>query len=374
MTDTVYLDHNATTRLRPEALSVVSDMLAMTGNASSVHRNGRLARRAIEDARDQVGALVNANPNDVLFTGGGTEANNLALRGYNADLNLISAIEHPSVLQACDKFKSIPVNEEGVVDLTELDKMLSDADGRVLISVMLANNETGVIQPVSEIVRVAKTHAALVHCDAVQGAGKISVDMGELGVDMMSLSSHKIGGPQGVGALIVKAGLDLEAQLRGGGQEKRKRAGTENVAGIAGFGTAAGSALKKLDAMTHLVMLRDQIISGVRNLVSVRVYGEAAERLPNTVCLSMPGVTAETQLMAFDLAGVCVSAGSACSSGKIEPSHVLAAMGVDDNEALSAIRVSLGWDNTSADVEQFVDAWGAIYVKAGARQNRAMAG
>jgi len=374
MNDTVYLDHNATTTPRPAAIAAVSSALSLTGNASSVHRNGRLARRAVEDARDQVAALVGVDANDVLFTGGGTEANNLALNGALVNQRLISAIEHPSGLQATETFKSVGVNANGQVDLAELDQLLNQSEGSVLVSVMLANNETGVIQPVADVTNVAKSHGALVHCDAIQGAGKIPVNMAELGVDLLSLSAHKLGGPQGVGALIVKPGIDLQAQLRGGGQEQRKRAGTENVAGIAGFGAAATAARVELDAMAGISDMRNRLIDGVRKFASTRIYGETSPRLPNTVCLSMPGVSAETQLMAFDLAGVCVSAGSACSSGKVEPSHVLAAMGVDDDEALSAIRVSLGWNSVASDVERFVEVWGSIFAKAGAGSNRALVG
>ncbi|NQW02183.1 MAG: cysteine desulfurase [Rhodospirillales bacterium] len=374
MTDTVYMDHNATTTVRPEAASAVCEALALTGNASSVHRHGRLARRLIEDARDEVAALVGASPNDVIFTGCGTEANNLALLGVAVDHRFVSAIEHPSVLQAADGATPLAVDDNGIIDLAALQALLSAASGRSLVSVMLANNETGVIQPVADVVRIAEAHGALVHCDAVQAAGKMAVDMGALGVDLLSLSAHKIGGPQGVGALLVKPGLEIKAQLKGGGQERRLRAGTENVAGIAGFGAAAKAVLAGLEAMAELASWRDLLVTGVRQLTHTRVYGEAVDRLPNTVCLAMPGVPAETQLMAFDLAGVCVSAGSACSSGKIEPSHVLAAMGVNDDEALTAIRVSLGWNSKKADIDRFVDAWGAIFARAGNGQTRAMAG
>lgn len=374
MTDSIYLDHNATTTPREEALVAIRDALAMTGNASSVHRNGRLARRVIEDARDDVADLINADPNDLIFTGGGTEANNLALQGAPVDHVLVSAIEHPSVLQANAGAVILPVDENGLVDLAALDQKLAALEGRALVSVMCANNETGVLQPVSDVVKIAKDHGALVHCDAVQGAGKVALDASSLDVDLLTLSSHKIGGPQGVGALLVKAGLDIEARILGGGQERRKRAGTENVAGIAGFGAAAKASLNGFSEMAGLARLRDDLISGIRKLASTRIYGEAAPRLPNTICLSMPGVTAETQLMAFDLAGVCVSAGSACSSGKVEPSHVLAAMGVADEEALTAIRVSLGWTTTQADIKRFVEVWGTIFAKAGAGQSPAMVG
>lgn len=374
MSDPIYLDHNATTTIRPVAVDAVRDALMLTGNPSSVHRHGRLARRIIEDARDDIGQFVGANPNDVLFTGCGTEANNLALRGAPVENYFTSTIEHPAVLMANDKSQLIAVNADGLVDLEVLDQLLSAASGRSLVSVMLANNETGVIQPISDVVRIAKQHNALVHCDAVQGAGKIAIDMTALGLDLMSLSAHKFGGPQGVAALIAKAGLDMAPILRGGGQERRMRAGTENVAGIAGFGAAAREAANGLDQMAQLSMWRDQLIADIRRLAPVRVFGEASERLANTVCIAMPGVSAETQLMAFDLAGISVSSGSACSSGKVEASHVLAAMGVDTEEALSAVRVSFGWNSEAEDVRKFVDAWAKIYAKTGAQPAQAMAG
>jgi cysteine desulfurase len=374
MKDLVYLDHNATTTVRPAAIDAVCDALNLTGNPSSVHSHGRLARRVIEDARDNIGNLVGANPNDVLFTGCGTEANNLALRGTLAENYFVSTTEHPSILMANDKAKAIAVDTEGLIDIDALDALLSVANGKSLISVMLANNETGVIQPISEVVRIAKQYDALVHCDAIQGAGKIPVDMSCLGLDLMSLSAHKIGGPQGVGALIARAGLDMAPILRGGGQERRMRAGTENVAGIAGFGVAALEAYSGLGHMDSLSTLRNQMISGIRRYASVRVFGEAASRLPNTACIAMPGVSAEIQLIAFDLLGVSISSGSACSSGKVESSHVLAAMGVGADEALTAIRVSLGWSNTPKDVDNFINAWATIFSKSQAQPVQAMVG
>lgn len=382
MSKSVYLDHNATTSLRPQAAMAVTEALGMTGNASSVHRNGRLARRAIENARDAVAQLVGANPNDLIFTGCGTEANNMALRGLAYENLFVSAVEHPSVLSAAEQRQIIPVDAAGVVDLARLKEMLSAASGRTLISVMLANNETGVIQPIKAVVELARGHGALVHCDAIQAAGKIPVDMAALAVDLMSLSAHKIGGPQGVGALIVRPELSVAPLLRGGGQERRLRAGTENVAGIAGFGAAALAAQAELERMAELARWRDAVIEGVRKIADAPVFGESAGRLPNTVCLAMPGVSAETQLMAFDLAGVSVSSGSACSSGKVEASHVLAAMGVDEEAALGAIRVSFGWNSEAGDAARFVEAWGAIFAKSGARSaalasagsTRAMAG
>ncbi len=335
-----YLDHNATTPIRPAALAAMSEALAFTGNASSVHAWGRRARKAVEDARECVAALVNAKPEEVVFTASGTEANNLALRGVTCATIYASAIEHPSVLKARD-------------DIRPLDEQIEEGS---LVSMMLANNETGAIQPVAEIAGHVKARNGFMHCDAVQAAGRIPVDFAALGVDLMSLSAHKIGGPQGVGALIVRDGVMLASILKGGGQERSQRAGTENVAGIVGFGVAAAEARDIRD----LAPLRDRIEAALPEAV---VFAADGARIPNTSCLAMPGVAAETQLMTFDLAGVMVSAGSACSSGKLARSHVLAAMGVADDLADCAIRVSLGWNSTDADVDAFVAAWRALYAR-----------
>ena len=363
----VYLDHNATTTVRPAAAEAVAAALSLTGYASSVHGFGRAVRRAVEDAREAVAALVGAAPADVVFTSGGTEANNLALRGAGRERIVVSAVEHESVLMAGAGAALIPVDSEGVVDLDALDSMLAGEGTPALVSVMLANNETGVVQPVAGIVEVARRFGALVHCDAVQAAGKIPVDMGALGVDMVSLSAHKMGGPAGVGALVVADSVPLGPIVFGGGQERGRRMGTENFSGIAGFGAAAREAGKGVDGFAGLGRLRDAL---ERRILAVspetRIFGAGAGRLPNTSCLTMPGMASETQVMALDLAGVAVSAGSACSSGKVQASHVLAAMNADAAQAASAIRASLGWNSTAQDVDAFVDAWSALHVRAGA--------
>lgn len=351
--DPVYLDHNATTLIRPEVLAAMSEAARECGNASSVHAWGRRARARVEDARERVAALVGAKPEWVVFTGSGTEANNLALRGIEGTV-VVSAVEHLSVLNAREDAARLGVDADGVVTLDET------PDGVALLSIMLANNETGVMQPVERAAKLARERGALVHCDAVQAAGRVAIDMQRLGVDMLSLSAHKLGGPQGVGALIVRGGVPLDALLRGGGQERGLRAGTENVAGIVGFGVAAEIALREIERMDRLRTLRDRIEA---MLPEARVFGAAAERLPNTSCLAMPGVSAESQLMAFDLDGIMVSSGSACSSGKVAKSHVLAAMGVSDALADCAIRVSLGWTTTDQDVARFIDAWLALYAR-----------
>jgi cysteine desulfurase len=355
-----YLDHNATSPLRPVAFDTVVDALGTGGNPSSVHRAGRSARSRIDVARRQVAALVGALPAEIVFTSGGTEANNMALGGGGHRRALASAVEHDSVLKAAPHAEIIPVDADGVVDLAALERMLAASGEPALVSVMFANNETGVLQPIAEIVRLARQAGALVHCDAVQGAGKVRVDLHGLGVDYLSLSAHKFGGPTGVGALVVRNGAPFEADRRGGGQEGNRRAGTENVAGIAGFGAAAEAARDGL----AVEPLRDRM---ERSLLAIapqaRVFGAGARRLGNTSCISMPGVKAETQVMALDLAGVCVSAGAACSSGKVHRSAVLAAMGVEDAVAETAIIISFGWNTESDDIERLIAAWRDLYTR-----------
>lgn len=355
-----YLDHNATTPVRPEAADAVARALTQHGNASSVHRFGRLVRHTLDEAREAVASLVGAAPANVVFTSGGTEANNQALQGFDGPV-LVSAVEHDSVLGARADARIVEVDADGALSLESLREILARDDGPALVSVMLANNETGVLQPLRDVVGLAREHGALVHCDAVQAVGKIRVSFEDLGVDMMSLSAHKLGGPQGVGALVVRDGLDPEPLLRGGGQERRRRAGTENVAGIAGFGAAARVAQDSPESIARLAGLRDDLEIRLQTAASdVVVHGVHAARLPNTSCIGLPGMTAELQVMQLDLAGVAVSAGSACSSGKVAPSHVLRAMGQDDAAAQSAIRVSLGWNSHAQDVDRFVDAWTAM--------------
>jgi len=351
-----YLDHNATSPLRPVVLDAMVEALRAGGNPSSVHKAGRAARAKVEAARRQVAALVGALPSEIVFTSGGTEANSLALKGRRV---LASAVEHDSVLKAAD-CDLIPVDRDGVVDLLALERMLAASKEPALVSVMFANNETGVLQPIADVVRVARAAGALVHCDAVQGAGKVPVDLHGLGVDYLSLSAHKLGGPTGVGALVVRSGAPFETDRRGGGQESHRRAGTENVSGIVGFGVAAGAAVSGLDT----VKFRNRIEAELPKIApAARIHGAGAKRLPNTTCISMPGVKAETQVMALDLASVCVSAGAACSSGKATRSAVLAAMGVEDVEAETAIRISCGWNTVSEDIDRLIAAWRDLYIR-----------
>jgi cysteine desulfurase len=357
-----YLDWNATTPLRPEAATAMSAVLARCGNPSSVHRWGRWARQAIERARSAVGALLDAPPEGVVFVSGGTEANHLALLGSGRDRVLVSAVEHDSVLRAVPEAERIPVDRDGVVVLDTLDRLLASDRLPALVSVMLANNETGVLQPVAAIAAIARAHGALFHCDAVQAAGKIALDTGAIGADLVTLSAHKLGGPPGIGALVVTGELELMPLLRGGGQERGRRAGTENLAGIAGFAAAAVAAAQEIAVYDRVRALRDSLEAGLAAIApDAVVLGARRQRLPNTAAIAMPDVAAGTQVIALDLDGVMVSAGSACSSGKVGPSHVLEAMGVGQNLVGSTIRVSLGWDSSETDVAHFLRAWTALY-------------
>jgi cysteine desulfurase len=356
-----YLDWNATAPLRPEAVAAMSEALRLWGNPSSVHRRGRAARQIIERAREAVaGLLGDVDPSGVIFVSGGTEANHLALLGAGRERVLVSAVEHDSVRHAVPAAEIIPVGSDGIVALEELDRLLGADLRPALVSVMYANNETGVIQPIAEIASIVHRHGAVFHCDAVQAAGKIALEVGAFGTDLVSLSAHKIGGPPGVGALINTGGVDLTPLLRGGGQEHRRRAGTENLPGIAGFAAAAAAA--DIAAYERVAALRDGLEAEIAAIApDAVVLGAAANRLPNTSAIAMPGVAAETQVVALDLDGVMVSAGAACSSGKVGPSHVLAAMRVDPGIAASTIRVSLGWSSNQAEIEHFLRAWTALY-------------
>jgi cysteine desulfurase len=369
----IYLDYNATAPLRPEAREAMIAALDRVGNASSVHGEGRAAHRLIEDARGEVARVIGGDPKLVTFTSGGTEANNTVLtpewtRGgkpLHVDLLFASAIEHPSVLAggrfARDAVRLIPVHETGIVDLAALKAMLLQADRegkRALVSIMLANNETGVLQPVAEAARLAHEHGALLHTDAVQAAGRIPVDIAALGADILTLSAHKIGGPQGAGAIVrARDDVSFAPLVTGGGQEKRLRAGTENVAAIAGFGAAAKAAAADLANADMWQMWRERLAAVVRERSAATVFGAEADRLPQTLCFACAGIPAETALIALDLEGVAVSSGAACSSGKVSASHVLAAMGVAPGLAKCAIRLSLGWDSRESDLDSFATAW-----------------
>ena len=365
----VYLDWNATTPLRPQARDAMAVAWDICGNPSSVHTEGRQARKLVEDARASVAGAVGALPRNVVFTSGGTEANALALApglrrgsGHQVERLLVSAIEHASVL-AGGRFRPeaiapVGVTPSGLLDLDQLRAMLGDGSP-ALVSVMLANNETGAVQPVAEAAEMIHAADGLLHVDAIQAFGKIPFDINFLGADLVTLSAHKIGGPKGVGAVVLAEGmLGFEPQLRGGGQELGRRAGTENVAGIAGFGAAVKAAMEALGAdAIRLEGLRNRLENGLRDTKDVIVFADGVPRLPNTTLFTALGLKAETAVIGFDLAGVAVSSGSACSSGKVQPSHVLEAMGFGPELAQGAVRLSLGWSTSDADIDRCLEAW-----------------
>jgi cysteine desulfurase len=359
-----YLDWNANAPMRPEAVDAVSEALALCGNPSSVHGAGRRARQAVNRAREAVATLVNAAPEEVVFTSGGTEANNLALQAFPDRRVIVSAIEHESVLAAVPDAARLAVTRDGVVDLEALEPWLASDRRPALVSVMFANNETGAIQPAAEAARIAHRHGALFHCDAVQGPGQVPIDFRAIGADLMTISAHKIGGPMGVGALIVRNGVQLQPLIKGGGQERMRRGGTENLPGIVGFGVAAQLAAAEAGADQAVARLRGDAEERLLAIApDAAVFASEAPRLPNTLCIAMPRVAAATQVIGLDLAGVMVSAGAACSSGKVARSHVLDAMGVPREAAECAIRISLGWSTSAADIDHLVDAWGALYAR-----------
>ncbi len=349
MTMPVYLDWNASAPLGEPARAAMAHAFSVAGNPSSVHAAGRAARRIVEESRAAIAAETCAGSARIVFTGGGTEANALALNAFTPDACLVSATEHDSVFAPLAGAAILPVDANGIVDLAALERMLETRP--VLVAVMLANNETGVLQPVAEIARLTRAAGVRLHCDGVQAMGKIAIDFEALGCDTLALSAHKIGGPQGVGALVVRDTVQVNPLLRGGGQELNLRAGTQNVAGIAGF-AAAAKAIAPMSAELR-ARLEAAILAARPDAV---IHSAAAPRLPNTSCIGLPGVSAETQVMALDLAGFAVSAGAACSSGKVKASRTLAAMGVEAG-AGEAIRVSLGAMTTAEEIDSFARAW-----------------
>ncbi|MBJ7407679.1 MAG: cysteine desulfurase [Bradyrhizobium sp.] len=365
----VYLDWNATTPLRPEALAAILAAYDLIGNPSSVHAEGRDARRLVEEARATLAASVGAQPRNVVFTSSGTEANALALApglrspsGGPVERLLVSAVEHASVLSGgrfpSDKLGLIEVTRSGVVDLDRIRALLKDGPP-ALVSIMAANNETGALQPVAEAASLVHEAGGLLHVDAIQALGKMPFDINSIGADLATFSAHKIGGPKGVGAVVMRDGINgLEPVLRGGGQELNRRAGTENVAGIAGFGAAVKAALEALpEDASRMASLRDLLENGLRGIAGATIFAEDTSRLPNTVLFTAPSLKAETAVIGFDLEGVAVSSGSACSSGKVQPSHVLSAMGYDPAVAQGAVRLSLGWSTEPDDINRALEAW-----------------
>lgn len=394
-----YLDHNATTPVRPEVAQAMARALMMPGNPSSVHAEGRAARAAVERAREQVAALVGAKASNVVFTSGGTEANATVLSPGLMDcdggrdcvrvpgsLLLHGATEHPCVRDGhrfpASAAETIPVDENGLVDLAwleaRLERFAAEHPGaRALVSLHLANNETGVIQPIAAVAAIARRFGALVHSDAVQAAGKIAIDIATLGADVITLSAHKIGGPKGIGAIVFRTGaLELaDKPMRGGGQERGWRAGTENLPGIVGFGAAAALAKAALATEAErLAALRDRLEDGLLALSpDTVIFGRAAPRLPNTSAFATPGLTAETTLIKLDLGGVALSSGSACSSGKVKRSHVLTAMGIDPAMSAGALRASLGWTTSGAEIDHLLAAYAKALAAGPHRSVRAAA-
>ncbi len=373
-----YLDHNATAPVRPEVIDAVSAAMAMDGNALSVHEEGRRAHKIVEDAREEIRSLVNAPVNGVVFTSSGTESIHYVLHGavkaHGIKRIYISAFEHPAVTANAETtgaaIEILPVTSAGVIDLDLLRERLhryqAGESGPFLVCLMFANNETGVIQPIAEAAAITHEFSGLLFCDAAQAVGKVPVNFVMSGADIMSFTGHKFGGPLGVGAVIAGPNLPLDPVLRGGGQEMNRRASTTNTPGIAGLGKACAMAKESLARAEEIARLRNEMQAAVIN-AGARVWGGEAERLPGTLCLSAPAFSGATQLMSMDLAGIAVSAGSACSSGKSNPSHVLTAMGASEEEATTSIRVSLGWNSTREDADAFIREWPKAYGRIKAR-------
>ena len=373
----IYLDHNATTPTHPAVIDRVTAALReQFGNPSSVHHFGQMAKAALDEARSSVAVLLGGDPSEVVFTSGGTESDNFAIRGVAEALEatgrkhlIATGIEHEAVLNTLKalarrgwKATLLPVDQTGIVSPDALERALTD--DTALVSVMHANNEIGTIQPIADLARAAKARGALFHTDAVQSAGKIPVDVKALGVDLLSLSAHKFYGPKGVGALWIRRGVRLQAPITGGKQERSRRAGTENVAGIVGLGVAAQLAKTKMaDEAARLAALRDRLEEGVLRIGGTAVNGARSARVPNTTNISFDRIEAESLLIALDLAGVAVSTGSACSSGTLEPSHVLKAMGFPPHRTQNSIRFSLGAANTEADIDRVIEVLPGIVDK-----------
>lgn len=350
----IYLDYSASTPLRSEARQVLLDALAYVGNPSSPHQLGRNLRSLVDRARVQI--LERIGGSRLVFTSGGTEANALVLASATSGPVVVSSIEHDSVLKAVSGCVQTPVAPEGILDLEALEKKLASFEGPGLLSVMMVNNETGVIQPVREAARLAQARGWKIHTDATQAMGHVPVSCEDLGVDFITLSSHKCGGPVGVGALVMRDPVTLPALIRGGGQEYGMRSGTLPAALIVSFAAALLQALNEDES--HLKAWQKKIESTLSDAV---VYGQKSSRIPSVVCLGMPNVLADLQLMAFDLKGIAISAGAACSSGTMKMSHVLAAMGVPTHQAQCAIRLSMGWATTEQDIDTFCTEWNGIY-------------
>ncbi|MCC3860918.1 cysteine desulfurase family protein [Pseudemcibacter aquimaris] len=362
----IYLDYNATAPIRPEVISLMSEVMIEGGNPSSVHALGRKAKSRMETARSQIANVVGCRSQMVIFTSGGTEANNMAILNSGRSRLITTNAEHDSVNSSKDRFNGkvdiLNVDQNGQINPQDLERLLGEDASDTVVSILYANNETGVIQNIGPIAKITKAAGALLHLDAIQVFGKIDIDFMKMNVDMMSISSHKIGGPQGVGALIALEKLPVKSSILGGGQEVGRRGGTENIAGIAGFGLAASMVSENLEKMDVLEEWRNALEQRLsEHTDKVRFMGKDANRLPNVSAIYMPDVLSETQVMNFDLEKICISAGSACSSGKVKSSHVIMAMTGDEGIASSTIRMSMGWNTTKDDVDAFVKTWIKLY-------------
>lgn len=371
----VYLDANATSPLRPGALAAMSNIFGKSGNPSSVHQFGREARRVLEDARQTLAKIIQAEAQDVIFTSGGTEANYLALRGLGQTICgvLVGATEHESVLGNVPAADLLPVDHHGRLDFEVVETLLQQREAPVLVSVMLAHNETGVLQDIPRLAELVRHYNGFLHTDAAQALGKIPVSFKELGVDLMSLSAHKLGGPPGIGALVVSSRVPLKGVLKGGGQEQGLRPGMQSVALAVGFAEAllGAEAERNILAQQHQTWIGEMEAELKAFCPNLLIIGEQSPRLPHVSCLVMPGVPSAVQVMRFDLEGVAVSAGSACSSGKITPSQALIRMGLPEDVVKSAIRVSLGWHSNREDLVRFTNLWKKIYQGLGASSGKA---
>lgn len=383
----IYLDYNATATVRPAAKLAVLAALDHVGNASSIHQEGRKARGLMEAAREQVAKLINAQSKEITFTSGGTESNNLVLASDLGALGkkqplaatLLSATEHPSLIKAQElsqrPVELINVDDNGILDLNHLEQLLKTwqekSDLPVLVSVMLVNNETGVIQPMQKIANLVHQYGGFIHADAIQALGKIAIDFENMNVDLLSLSSHKIGGPQGAGALVIRLGMLVDSYVKGGGQELGLRAGTENIPAISGFGAAAKECEDELKNKNQYNEMRQSLEVKIKQISpDVTIFAEAVDRVATTSCFAIKGLTAERALMSLDLAGIAISSGSACSSGKVSQSHVLKAMGINDDVALCALRLSFGWNTKPQELDVFITEYTKIYQRMRAREQK----
>lgn len=366
----LYLDHNSTTNVHPKVKELMKDLLEEAYNPSSIHTKGRYARSLVEIAREQVarsvGIDINSREYQVIFTSSGTESNNLLMSNYYDGEIFVSSIEHLSIFDHTkyrDNIKIIRVDSDGIVDVDHLEQLLlASLASKKLVSVMLANNESGVVQNIQQLVKIAKKYGAVFHSDCVQAVGKIPVNIKELAVDFATISAHKLGGMQGSSALIVKAGHTLKAVMIGGGQERNIRSGTENVLAIASFGLASSIAADEVeDRYNKMKKLQTYLEQNLCNYKNVKIVSKDVERLPNTTLIIVPNTDAQTKLIAFDLRGIAVSSGSACSSGKVGKSHVLSSMGFSEDDTRSSIRVSFDYQQTIEDVVTFVKAFEEVY-------------